>query len=348
MTVGRRLAALLIGAAVILGSKTASAQTVTLAISALTGDSTSPAPFMTVTGFTTKPEFAPYSVSLALATEPQFRSPFYARTAPGEFATFTIDSLMPQRTVVYFRARLIDRFGTVVAQAVAQHPVRSWLRLVSPRRGPTTIVETRTPTFVWSSPAITVPPGLWSYDLSVINTQTGHEDFSQPGLSDTSFTFAGPLQANTSYSWQVRARATNSTGAGEVTVSSQGTFVISSPNAPTVTLFYQNFPNPFGQGTRSQLTCLWFDLAHPSRVRLTIYDIRQHPVRHLLPGPFGNNSLPIGGYGRENVDTQTGCDNRLAWDGKDDSGRNVPAGLYLAIFEGDNTRSSIKIVFKGP
>src|SRR5206468_1009185 len=141
------------------------AQTVTLAISAIIADSTSPAPVITVTGFPIRPEFGPYSLQLAIATEPQFRNPFYVRNADAAVATFTVDSLMPERTMVFFRARLLDTFGTVVAQATAQHPVRSWLRLVAPIRGPTTVVQTESPEFVWSSPPITLPPGLWEYDI---------------------------------------------------------------------------------------------------------------------------------------------------------------------------------------
>jgi hypothetical protein len=331
------------------GTRRMAAQTVTLAISALTADSTSPAPVMTVTGFTTRPELAPYTISLALSLDPQFRGPFYVRNAPGEAATFTLDSLMPERTTVFFRARLIDRFGTVAAEATARHPVRSWLRLVGPIRGPTTIVQTPTPQFVWSSPAITLTAGLWEYDITVFNTRTGQTELFQDKLSDTSFTFTKPLEANTSYTWQVHARAVNSTGASEVKATSPGTIIVASPNAPTATLFYLNFPNPFGRGTRTR-TCFWFDLAQPSKVRLTIYDIRQREVRHILPGPSGDVELPIGGYGRENVDTQSGCDTdtRLSWDGRDDDGRLVPEGVYVAIFEGDHTRSSIKIVFKHP
>ena len=255
---------------------------------------------------------------------------------------------MPERVTVYFRARLVDAFGTVVAQATAQHPVRSWLRLISPVHGPTTVVGTASPEFVWDSPPITVPPGLWQYDLSVFNTRTGHRDFFKDGLSETSYTFTEPLEANTSYTWQVHARAVNSTGSGEVRVTSPGTIIIASPGAPIVTLLYQNFPNPFGRGTRSMRTCFWFDLARPSKVKITIYDIRQREVRHILPSASGDETLTIGGYGRENIDTQSGCgDNRLSWDGRDDGGRFVPQGVYLAVFEGDGTRSSVKIVFRG-
>jgi hypothetical protein len=349
MMVGRRVAAFLIAVAALRGPKHAGAQTVTLAISALVADSTSPAPFMTVTGFPTRPELGPYTVSLAIANEPIFRNPFFFKSADGTFATFTMDSLMAEHATVYFRARLVDASGTVVAQATAQHPVRSWLRLVSPIHGPTTLVGTSSPEFVWDSPPITLPPGLWQYDLSVFNTRTGVRDFFKADLSETSYTFTEPLEANTSYSWQVRAHAVNSRGAGEARVSSPGTFIVASPGAPIVTLFYSNFPNPFGRGTRSMRTCFWFDLARPSKVKITIYDIRQRVVRHILPSSPGDAALPVGGYGRENIDTQTGCnaDNRLSWDGRDDGGRFVPPGVYLVVFEGDGTRSSVKMVFKG-
>jgi hypothetical protein len=131
-------------------------------------------------------------------------------------------------------------------------------------------------------------------------------------------------------------------------VSSPGTFVITSSDQPTFTLFYQNFPNPFGRTTRSATTCFWFDLAHQANVSLVIYDIRLRKVRSIVPGPIGSGSLPVGAYGRQNVSTQTGCDDRLSWDGKDDTGRFVPLGVYIAVFKGDGVQQSVKILYKGP
>ena len=348
---GQRVAAILVAATALgVGSARGSeAQSLTLAISALSGDSTSPAPVMTVTGFQTSPQFGPYSISLSIANEPQFRNPFYTQNADGDFATFSVDSLMLEHTTAFFRARLSDRFGTVVAETRAQHPVRGWLRLVAPAHGPTTIVTTQNPQFIWSSPPITFSVGLWVYDLTVFNTRTGAPVLSTTGTNDTSFTFTEPLDANTSYTWQIRARPSNSRGNTEVRVSSPGTFIVASPDAPTVTLFYNNFPNPFGRGTGKAQTCFWFDLAHPSKVRITVYDIRGRSVRRILSGPLAENVLPIGAYGRETdrVDPISGCDNRIIWDGRDDEGRVVPAGVYLVIFEGDGKRGSIKVLFKG-
>jgi hypothetical protein len=338
MKLGGRVAAFVVAAAALSGTRPIEAQSVTLAISNLLADSTSPAPNMTVTGLPTRPELGPYTVSLALSLDPQFRSPFYARTAPGENATFTIDSLLPEHAIVFFRARLIDQFGTVAAEATARHPVRSWVRLIAPLRGPTTIIDsTRTPKFVWSSPPITFPPGLWTYQVFIFETKSGQVAASSPLTTDTTFT-PPPLEANTSYRWEVDAHAANSTGSGAVRVPSLGTFVISSDSAPTVTLFYQNFPNPFGRGMLSNQTAIWFDLAHSSRVRITIYDIRQRMVRRLVPGMLSDATLAAGAYGR---------DGSVTWDGKDDAGRMVPPGVYIAVFEGDRTRASIKILFRG-
>jgi hypothetical protein len=343
----RRAAAFLLGAGLSLlaltsTGRSAAAQSVQLSISGITADSTSPAPIMSVSGFETQPEAGPYSVSLDLSLESQFRAPFYSRNAVGELASFTIDSLLPQRNIVYFRVRLLDRFGNVVAEARAQHPVRSWLRLV-PQLSPNTLF----PRFYWSSPPITVPPGLWSYDISVINNASGKVAFTQTNLQDTSFVFPAPLESNTSYRWQVHARAENGVSADQTTVSSDGSFVITPLDQPAVTLFYQNFPNPFGRGTPRESTCFWFDLAHEATVTITIYDITLRTVRRIVPGATSSGvQLPVGVYGRR--DPTGGCNDRFAWDGRDDAGRFVPAGVYLAIFAGDGVRTSVKMLYRGP
>ena len=346
MSLRRRAAAFLLLAALVGGTTRASAQSVSLSISSVISDSVSPAPLMTVTGFENRPDLGPYNVSIVLSLEPQFRAPFYLNVADGEAATFALDSLLPERTIVYFRARLSDHAGNVVAEQIVQHPVRSWLRLVSPIRGPTTIVPTRTPRFVWSSPPITLPPFPWVYDISVINTRTGNVDFMKTGLNDTSYVFPDSLESNASYHWQVHARAQTGPASDQITVASTGTFVIAA--SPTATVFYANFPNPFGSGAKSPVTCFWFDLAKASIVKLTIYDIRLREVRKIVPSPALSGTLPAGAYGRENVNTLSGCDERVSWDGRDASGRQVPAGVYLGVFDGDGLHRSTKILYKGP
>lgn len=347
MTARRHAPAWLLVAALLCGSGRLAAQRVSIAISAIVADSTSPAPVMTVNGVEGRPEFGPYSVSLELSLEPQFRTPFFVKVADQASGTFNVDSLLPERTVVFFRARLIDNGNRVVAEATDRHPVRSWLRLEAPAAGNPFNLGTRTPRFVWSSPPITANLGLWVYDLTVINKLSGQADFSQCCLNDTSYVFAQPLESNSGYRWQVHARAQSGRPSDQVTVIREGSIVISSPDQPSFTLLYQNFPNPFGRGERSDSTCFWFDLAHDAKVKLTIYTIHLREVRHIIPGGTMSGSLLRGAHGRKNVDTG-GCDQRFIWDGRDDSGRLVPTGVYIVVFEGDGPRQYKKIVFKGP
>ena len=340
----RRAAAWLVVAGFVLASRPLAAQSVSLSVSALKADSMSPAPSMSVTGVQSRPDLGPYTVSLELSTEAAFARPFYVNADSGEAATFTIDSLIPERTRVFMRARLVNAAGTVVAETRESHPVQTWVKLVEPAQQTLVNLPTPRPRFTWSSPPITLPPGTWSYDLTVINTATGAVAQLAVDRSDTTFMFPDSLEANTSYRWQVRARGKNSRGTGEVTVKSAGTIVFSSV---ANTVFYQNFPNPFGRGTPSQSTCFWFDLGQASTVRLRIYDIRLRPVRRIVPGLIGDGKLPVGTYGRGDITTQSGCDARMEWDGSDDAGHPVPPGVYVAVFEADGTRFTRKLLYKG-
>jgi hypothetical protein len=351
MTWWRRVAALaLVSAALAGGARTVSAQEITIRAVPTTSDSISPAPEIQVQGTPVPVGLQPSTVTLELSREALFRAPFLVRSAPGIAASFIVDSLLPEHAKIYFRARVIDAFGVVREQKIDSFPVRSWLRLVEPVAASNNVVFTNKPHFVWSSPAITLPPGLWQYEITVINTRTGIP-FQGPNLtSDTSYVFPNPLDACTSYKWLVTARATHGGPNDQVTINAPGTFVIQSPECPSLTLFYQNFPNPFGRGGLSESTCFWFDLVHRTTVTLTIYDIRLHEVRRIVPSrtPGGLTAqLDSGAYGRQ-LNSQSGCDPRLAWDGTDDRRRFVPPGVYIAVFTADGVRSSKKILYKGP
>lgn len=324
------------------------AQSISLSIANMKADSMAPAPVISIAATQSRPELGPYTVSLELSTESAFARPFYVNAAESLAVTFTIDSLLTEKIAISMRARLIDRFGTVVAEAIRQHPVQAWVRLVAPLQ---VSLKTRQPTFVWTSPVLSFPPGPWKYEFSVINTVTGRTEVQAVGLGDTSFTLPSPLEVNTSYRWQVRARAQNSRGSGEVVVRSPGTFVLAGE--PTATIFYQNFPNPFGRDQSRAITCLWFDLARPSKVRLTVYDLRLRRVRTILPRSGSDETLGVGVHGREDAANQTGCNATpsavaITWDGRDDAGRFVPPGVYIAEFQGDGVRSTIKMLYKGP
>jgi hypothetical protein len=339
---GRRTAALAVIAG-IAALRAAGGQSVTVSIPAQ-NDSISPAPPILVEGTPGGAANGPYSLSLEVALEPQFRAPIVVRSSSAMTLAVQTDSLFPQHVRVYFRGRLIDGGGGVVREDIRSFPVRTWLRLVSPTRSSNDVLFTRQPQFIWSSPGITLPPGPWHYVLSIVNTKTGRVD-QEYSVSDTSFVLPSPLEACTSYSWRVAARAVNGGANDQVTVASPGTFVIQTAECPTATIFYQNFPNPFGQGAMSDVTCFWFDLARAADVKLTIYDIRLRVVRSIIPGT-GSSRFAAGAYGRQGGGGG-GCAPRFSWDGRDNNGRAVPSGVYIAAFEADGVRTTKKILFLG-
>jgi hypothetical protein len=343
MTGQRRRAALALVVGMLAGGATrVSAQMAVSVALAVLNDSISPAPQILVQGTPGDPVLGPYNITLEAALEPLFRAPILVRSSSELSASFHVDSLFPERTIVYFRARIFDRLGNF-REDVRSFPVRSWLRLVAPTRTVNDVLFTRQPTFVWSSPAVTLPPGPWAYLITITNTANG--EIRQSSVNDTTFVPANPLEACTSYRWSVRAHMVNGPPSDQVTVSSAGSFVIQTAECPTATLLYQNFPNPFGHGLQPN-TCFWFDLAHRATVSLTIYDLRGRRVRTIVPGVLAAQ-LDSGAYGRQSG-SEGGCDGRTEWDGRDGTGRPVPPGVYIAIFTADGLRSTIKILYKGP
>ena len=115
---------------------------------------------------------------------------------------------------------------------------------------------------------------------------------------------------------------------------------------PSVTLLYQNFPNPFPTPGAS-FTCIWFDLHTVSQVRLTIHDIRGTLLRTLVPSAALSSSFPAGRFGRGDPDANTGCDHRFSWDGNDENGRRVPSGVYMVRLKTERFEGVKKIVYRG-
>jgi flagellar hook assembly protein FlgD len=83
-----------------------------------------------------------------------------------------------------------------------------------------------------------------------------------------------------------------------------------------------NVPNPFGLATQIR-----FRLAEPSLVTLHIYDLQGREVR----GPAGREQFPAG-------------ESAVWWDGRDDAGREVPAGVYLVRVSTRTGESTSKLI----
>ena len=96
------------------------------------------------------------------------------------------------------------------------------------------------------------------------------------------------------------------------------------PSAPEVPSIITAVPNPF----RSLVT-ITFDVPNSGRATgLSVYDMLGRRVRSLAKGGL----MP----GRQSV----------AWDGCDDSGRPVSAGVYWARFEGGGTSSRVLVLMR--
>ncbi|MDM7924813.1 MAG: FlgD immunoglobulin-like domain containing protein [bacterium] len=90
---------------------------------------------------------------------------------------------------------------------------------------------------------------------------------------------------------------------------------------PVQNRLMQNFPNPFNPSTR-----IGYSLARPGRVRLTVVDLAGREIAVLV-----ESSMPAGNHA-------------AVWNGRDGSGRPVPAGLYLCRIESDGFIKTRKLL----
>lgn len=81
-------------------------------------------------------------------------------------------------------------------------------------------------------------------------------------------------------------------------------------------------PNPF-----NPLTIVSFDLAAPDRISLAVYDVSGRRIRALR----SDESLPRGSH-------------QVAWDGRDDAGRAVAAGVYLVRLAAGTTLDTERVM----
>lgn len=129
------------------------------------------------------------------------------------------------------------------------------------------------------------------------------------------------VAAGASGAARVRVRSRDATGAEGVRVS--GAFAIGStaPPAPAALAFARPAPDPSGGVTRLAAT-----LPVAMHVRLTLQDVTGRRVRTLVDAPQAAGSVA------------------WDWDGRDDDGRRVPAGIYVARLEAGGTRVQRRVV----
>ena len=103
---------------------------------------------------------------------------------------------------------------------------------------------------------------------------------------------------------------------GTVSVSSEGV-------VPTEFGISGNYPNPFNPSTTIE-----YNVEASGHVSLTVYDIMGRTVRTLV-NEYKESGRP---------------DYKVVWDGRDDRGQQVSAGLYLYTLRSSGMASTAKMV----
>ncbi len=100
----------------------------------------------------------------------------------------------------------------------------------------------------------------------------------------------------------------------------QGTTGVEMPGTPPVTGLSQNYPNPFNPMTRIE-----FRLERPTAISLRVYDTAGHLLKVLAEGTRGAGS------------------HAEFWDGRSESGRPLPSGVYLYCLEAGAAKETKKM-----
>ena len=286
----------------------------------------------------------PLQIRLEVSLSVSFAQPLWAdTTVTGTEATIVIPRLLPPNTSVWWRVVATNAQGDLfVSNADGPRQTLPWVSLIYPNNVNGSSLTTLRPTFLWSAVGVHAPVAPWRYTIVISRSSDGIPVVTGT-LTDTTYTPFADLESNTSYRWAVSAVA----GTGDsVRVISSSSFVIASTNAPIATVLFQSFPTPF-PNDRLQATCIWFDLRRQSAVTLEVLDLRGNRVKRILPGSGLGGTLPPGRYGRVTLGSDNGCDERLTWNGTDESGRSVQPGVYLIRFSGDGVTSVRKVLFRG-
>jgi hypothetical protein len=297
-------------------------------------------PTFSWTAGTVPPAAAPVSFRLRVARDSTLTAPLLDTLLTAEM--FDLRRALKPGPPLFWRVDATAATGeTSTTGLVGPIVVPAWATLTSFSSPAGVVTNSVQPTFTWTSPAVAVPPGPFSYDIFIQRLSDASNEFAAGGLTNTAFTIPQPLERNSAYRWLLVVHV----GADTSLVRSQGSFLVVDGGIPTASLLYQNFPNPFPNAGRDS-TCLWFDLAITGLVELSILDLRGNPVRRFVPGADFPAILPAGRYGRGQAGGAI-CDPRLMWDGRADGGHLLPAGVYLAKLKAPGTLVFKRIVFRG-
>ena len=96
----------------------------------------------------------PLQLTLQIATNANFSGALLADTTVSGLTTanIVVPRLLPERITIWWRARVRTASGALaITNADGPHTTSSWLTLISPNNANGSTVDTRLPTFLWSS-----------------------------------------------------------------------------------------------------------------------------------------------------------------------------------------------------
>jgi subtilisin family serine protease len=290
------------------------------------------------------PVARPLSYRLRVATDTTFSFVALDTVIPDTVFTWT-EILHPDDRFVFTVTVMSVDSVTLTTTPSDEFIVPEWATLLTLNDPAGTTTRELRPLFDWSSPLAVAPPGPYEYDIAIHREDNGQLELEQSGLTESEYRPPRDLEFNTPYRWQV---VSHLEGDSAVT-RSEGTFIVIDDSVPSVTLLFQNFPNPFPNlTTGSRTTCIWFDLATEGATTLDILDMRGRIVRNLVPGESFPTILMPGRYGRPANGVPGSCDRDLEWDGTASDGSSVPQGVYVVRLNAPDGSFFKRIVYMGP
>ena len=141
------------------------------------------------------------------------------------------------------------------------------------------------------------------YDNTVVSWCYSGDNIPVPGIESPRINF-----------WLFNGNAPANNQEAEIVISIVDTIPVSNDNTiPIGKTNLINYPNPFNPET-----VISFSLPQNSKVEVSIYNIKGQKVKNII-----NDNLIKGKH-------------NLVWDGKDESGKPVPSGIYFFKMESEN------------
>jgi len=171
-------------------------------------------------------------------------------------------------------------------------------------------------------------------DNPKVEVRVGGQWIEAPGLSITPAYNAGAAANFASYTLQINPISGDAIriagvpggsnkyiSVAELRVYTTSSNSVTPENKPKAHDLSQNFPNPFNPTTTFSVR-----VGSPTHVQVAVFNVLGQTVRSLVDGMMGQGNWS------------------LTWDGRDDSGRQMPSGIYLYKMQADDFVAVHKMV----